>query len=115
MNRNFTLIRARTYVLTATATNGASAVNLTGSTLTLKARWSVDGDEVFSCSSPSDGITITSAANGQFTVTISTSKTTSLPVQDGFLSLPYELILTTASNEVYTILYGKLIVKPNIV
>lgn len=115
MNRNFTLIRARTFTLTATVTNGTAAENLTGGVLALKARWSVNGDEVFSCSSPSDGITITSAVNGEFSLTISSSKTTTLPVQDGYLALPYEVTLTTSGGAVYTILYGKLIIKPNIV
>ena len=115
MNQNFTLVRGRTFSFACTVTNGASAVNLTGGTLDLTARWSYGGDTVFSCSSPSDGIVVTDAAAGEFTVTISAIKTTGLPIQEGYLSLPYEVILTDASNNVYSLLYGKLVVKPNVV
>jgi hypothetical protein len=115
MNQNFSLIRNRTYKLTCTATEGVSAVNLTGATLSLTARWSAGGDVVFTCSSPSDGIVITSPSTGVFTITIAASKTSSLPIEEGFLALPYEVLLTTTGGELYTLLYGKLVVTPNIV
>ena len=115
--QNFTIIRNRTFVINCTATDSITnaATNLTSSTINLTARWSVGGDEVFTCSSPSDGIVITSPASGLFTITINASKTTDLPVQEGYLSLPYEVMLTTSSNAKYPLLYGKIIVKPNIV
>lgn len=117
MNQNFTIIRDRTFVINCTATDSISGnpTNLASSTINLTARWSVGGDVVFTCSSPSDGIVITTPNLGLFTITIAASKTTDLPVQEGYLALPYEVMLTTSSNAKYPLLYGKIIVKPNIV
>lgn len=115
MTQNFSIIRNRTYKINCTVTNGVAVENLTGGVINLTARWSVGGDVVFQCSSPSDGIVITTPSSGLFTITIAASKTTDLPIEDGYLALPYEVTLTTATNEVYTLLYGKLVVKPNIV
>ena len=115
LNQDFTITRARTFQATCFVTVGAVAQNLTGGTLNLTARWSVGGDTVFTCSSPSDGITITSPSTGEFTITISASKTTSLPIQSGVIYLPYEVTFTSAAAEVYPILYGKISVRPNIV
>lgn len=117
MYQNFTIIRNRTFKLNCAATDSVTnaVTNLTGGTISLTARWSVGGDVVFTCSSPSDGITITTPTLGTFTITIAASKTTDLPIEEGYLALPYEVLLTTSTNETYTLLYGKLIVKPNIV
>lgn len=92
--------------------------DLTGCTLTLVAKWNVrdtDANAVFTCTSdPADGIVVTlPESDGEFTVTVASAKTSSLPLHRVFL--PYAVRLTTAVDQIKTVLKGTLRVDPNIV
>ena len=117
MNQNFTLTRARTLVLTATITDqvNGTALDITGGSFSLIARWEVGGDAAITLTSPSSGMTLSDPTEGEITITFSPSSTTALPTQSADLIFPYECTYTDTSSNVYPVLYGKITVKPNIV
>jgi phage terminase large subunit-like protein len=99
--RHFTLAAGDSATLSVTATDSAgSALNLTGSTL----EWVLsDGRQAQVTKTDSDGITVTNAAGGLFTVSLNPADTTSLP--DG---LYYHVATATdADDAVTTVLSGR--------
>lgn len=86
---------------TFTGTLDGSPIDLTGSTLAMKAR-DCDGAEVLSLTSAS-GITITDAANGVFKIDDQV-----LNIAAGVYN--YDIQFTLASGDIFTWIVGKLIV-----
>ena len=99
-----------------TAKKNGAAINLTGGTLRMMAKYSTyddDASAVFNLSSPSSGIVVTDAPNGKATVTISPANTVSLP--EHRVDLAYEIRLTESGGAVDSLTFGTLTVLPNVV
>jgi hypothetical protein len=99
--RHFTLWAGDDVTLSATATDSAgAAVNLTGSTLS----WTLsDGNVARVTKTTSDGITVTSAANGTFTVSLDTADTSDLEAG----TYRHRATVTDASSNITTVLDGR--------
>jgi hypothetical protein len=110
------MVRGDTYKFNAGAVLNGAPVDLTGKTLKMTAKFAptdTAGQAVFtlSTSNPAE-ILVTSASGGLFTVTISSSKTTTLPF---FLTrLYYDIEMSDGAGVINTLLQGTLNVKPNI-
>ena len=113
--QNLKMVRGDTKVFTATVTLNGVAVNLTGGTLRLTAKWSpfdADGAAAFQLSSPSDGIVLTTPTSGIATITITAAKTTGLP--NKLSNLFYDLQFTDSASKPYTVSYGRILLLPEI-
>ena len=109
MALNLSLTRLKTGLYNVTVTNGdGSALDLTGMTLYFHAAGVVEIDK----SSPSDGITITSAAAGLAQLQIDPADTEDVPA-DGNFGLSCELTLVNGSNY-YPLNSGNLHISPNV-
>lgn len=73
-----------------------------------------DNVAVFSRTSPSTGITFTSAVGGIATITFTPANTSSLPANIGGISLFYDIQVTDGSGNVFTVLDGTLTVLPDV-
>ena len=107
--------RGDTFQFTLTVTQNNAAFNLTSATIRMTAKWRYDDadvDAVFTVSTSTSGIVITNAAGGLATVTLVPSKTSSLPANR--VDLYYDIQVTDASNNVYTVTDGTLIVLPDV-
>jgi hypothetical protein len=112
MNNVLTMTRGDTYTFSGTTELDGVALNLTGATIVMTAKWSVqDSTYVFQLLEGS-GITVTDAAAGAITVVIPASATTGLP--DTEVKLRYDIEVTTAANNVYTVARGDLVVQPDV-
>lgn len=110
------LVRGDTYVMDLTAIQDSSdnALDLTGATLTMTAKFNVtddNADALFELTTTGGGIVITDATAGEFTVTIPPAATLDCPFIKTiiFYDIQYSL-----SGTIYTILRGQLIVVPDI-
>lgn len=112
---NLRMVRGDTYKFDAQILLHRTPVDLTGGTVKMTAKWSLsaaDGSAVFQkTSSPGGGIVVTDAAQGQITVTIASSNTSSLPAKK--VELPYDIQFVDSSGAVYTVLYGTLVIVPD--
>ena len=119
LGMNLRMIREDDFVFSAIVIDeNGDPEDLTDCVLTLRAKWNVrdaDASSVFVCTSdPANGIVINPpATDGNFTVTIASSKTTALPLYRVFLT--YQIRLVRADASIKTILKGTLIVAPNVV
>ena len=112
---NLQMKRGDTFVFTVTVAQAGAAYNLTGSTMRMTAKWNytdADNQAVFTCTSPSNGIVLTTPASGIATVTVAPSKTSSLPANPVFLY--YDIQVTDGSGNVYTVVDGILTVNPDV-
>lgn len=97
--QNLQMTRNNDYSASFQVLQNGTAVNLTGGTLRMTAKWKysdLDASAVFQISSPSSGITVTDAANGKANFTIARAKTTSLPSHQ--VNLYYDLQLTDSNS-----------------
>jgi hypothetical protein len=109
------IYRARTSKVNILVTQSGVAYNLSGCTLWLTAKFEygdADSEAVFQLSSPSNGIEITSAADGEAQATIPYSGFTEVLYQKKVLY--FDIQLKTAAGEYYTIAEGTFTVKPNV-
>lgn len=116
-NTNLTMIRGNTESFNIQIQLNGTPVNITGGTLRLTAKWKItdsDGAAVFTVFSPSSGITITNAANGQASIIIARSLTNINAIPYRRVDLPYDLEYTDSNGNVYTVLYGLLTILPNV-
>lgn len=105
--------RGDTYKFDFAVKQNGVASDLTGASLKLTVRWSPTGNVVFSCdSATADGLTITSTLNGLASVLVASSKTSGLPNRR--LSLVYDILLTAANGEKFTVMDGAWIINPNL-
>lgn len=112
VTQNLVMYREKTYIFDAQVLLRGSPVNLGSGTLTMTAKYAVTKETaVFTKDSSGNGITITDAANGMFTVTIDPEDTADLGYAVYYL--PYDIQLTSGDN-VYTVGYGILKVVPNV-
>lgn len=115
MSLNLKMVRGDTYKFDAVIILNGVAVNLTGGTIRMTAKWAhseLDAAAVFQLSSPSSGIVITSASEGKISVTITSSQTSTLPAKK--VELPYDIQYVDSTANVYTVLYGTLTVVPDV-
>ncbi len=110
------MVRENTYIMENQAIQESDnlALDLTGCTLTLTAKFNQsdpDDEAVFILASPSNGIVITDATGGLYTVTIPKEATTEVPKIKTIL---YFDILYTLGDLAFTILRGQFVVLPNI-
>lgn len=114
MSVNLTTYRDRTFTFNVAVTQSGAAYNLTGATLRMTAKYNYtdsDAQAVFALTSGT-GITVTNAAAGLATVTISPSKTLTLPFNQ--VNLVYDIQVTDAGGNVWTVVDGILYVLPNV-
>lgn len=105
-------VRNSDYTFSATLLRGADPIDLTGASLTFTAKWTPrDTDTVFELTE-TDGISVTNAINGEITVTIPATATSTLPYDE--VRLAYDLYVLTASALTGYPLRGTLVVSPNI-
>lgn len=112
---NLQMNRGDTFTFTVTVTQAGAPFNLTGSSLRMTAKYQPtdpDGSAVFSCTSPGGGITLTAPTQGIATVTVAPGKTSSLA--GNRYDLFYDVQVTDASSNVYTVVQGILTVFPDI-
>ena len=86
----------------------------TGGVVTMTAKWALgdtDNNAVFQVSSATGGIVLTSATAGEISVTIASALTVNLPSRK--VELPYDIQFVNSVNEVYTVLYGTLLIVPD--
>lgn len=100
--------------LTAIKDSDDNALDLTGATLTMTAKFNVadaNADALFVLTTGGGGIVITSAAAGEFTITIPPSATLDCPLLKTiiFFDVQYQL-----GSVIYTILRGQMVVLPDI-
>ena len=108
------MVRGDTYKFNATIVLNGYAVDLTGGVVRMTAKWSLadtDDNAVFQISSATGGIVITSATAGEIAITIASDLTESLPSRK--VELPYDIQFVNSINEVYTVLYGTLLIVPD--
>lgn len=115
-SNNLKMFRGDKYQRTMAVIQNGRYFDLTDYTIRMTFKWSfddADADAVFVLSSPSDGITITSATTGEFQFTIYPADTINLPSHT--VSLIYDAQITdnNDSNNVYTVSYGRLLVLPD--
>lgn len=109
------VFRARHTKINIYVTENSLAYNLTGCTLWMTAKLSeddADNSAVFQIYSPANGITITSAVNGQAQATI--PNTVFEEIKYRKTAIKFDIQLKTATSEYYTIASGTLEIKPNI-
>lgn len=118
MEINLTMTRGRDAIFTGTVSFGGVTEDLTGGTLRFMAKWSpsdADNAAAISLTSvASDGISIPTPANGQFTLTIGYTRTEALPQVEDPIVLKYELIYLKSTGGRYRVIHGDLIVNPRI-
>lgn len=111
---DFTINRGDTVDLAVVVTASGSAYSLVGCTIWFTAKTSfslADSGATFQKKIGS-GITVTSAANGRFTVRISPTDTYSLG--NSKTLLVYDCQVKDASGNVYTVASGNIIVLPDV-
>lgn len=114
LSLNLKMVRGDTYKFNATIVLNGSPVDLTGGVVRMTAKWSLsdsDSDAVFQVSSATGGIVITSATAGEISVTIAADLTEPLPSRK--VELPYDIQFVNSVSEVYTVLYGTLLIVPD--
>lgn len=114
LSLNLKMVRGDTYKFNATIVLNGSPVDLTGGIVRMTAKWSLsdaDIDAVFQVSSSTGGIVISSPASGEIAVTIASNLTENLPSRK--VELPYDVQFVNSLNEVYTVLYGTLVILPD--
>lgn len=115
LSLNLKMVRGDTYTFSASIILNGDPVDLTGGTVRMTAKWSAsdaDNAALFQLSSPASGIVITSAVDGDITVTVASALTTSLPAKK--VELPYDIQFVDAGGSVFTVLYGTLTIVPDI-
>ncbi len=105
------MIRGDTHIFTFTVAYSQTGdpYDVTGCAFRMTAKWRLDDLDIsshFSCTSPLDGIEITSAIDGICQVTITPIKTSTLPPRN--VILYYDVQMTTPSGQVFTVLIGRL-------
>jgi hypothetical protein len=108
------MYRDRTFTFSLAVTQNGVAFNLTGASIRMTAKWQYsdpDASAVFALTVGA-GITVTNAAGGLATVTIAANKTASLPAN--LVPLVYDIQVTDASSNVWTVADGTLYVQPNV-
>ena len=114
LSLNLKMVRGDTYKFTATIILNGAPVDLTGGVVTMTAKWALgdsDNNAVFQVSSATSGITVTSPTTGEIAVTIASALTEPLPSRK--VELPYDIQFVNTLNEVYTVLYGTLLIVPD--
>lgn len=114
MSVNLNIYRDRTFQFQIAVTQNGTTFNLTGAAIRMTAKYNytdADGAAVFQLHVGS-GITVTSPTGGLATVTIAPSNTSSLPQNP--LTLYYDIQVTDASSNVWTVVDGTLYVTPNV-
>lgn len=116
LNAALTMVRGDTYKFSGRVILNGVPVNLTDCVLRMTAKYKATDPEnqaVFSLSTANPlEILVTSAVNGEFSVTIASNRTSGLP---GFTTrLYYDIQLTDATGAIFTVLRGTLTVIPDI-
>jgi len=116
IERNHTLYRDRTYKFQfrVKRTSDGENYDITGCNLTFRAKYSYDSaDVLFSCDlNAGTGIVVNSYIGGLATITISSTKTSTLPNEP--VTLVYEMTLTDVNSAVWPIMRGELAVLPSV-
>ncbi len=106
------MVRNSDYTFSATLYRGGDVIDLTGASLTFTAKWTPrDTDTIFELTE-TDGINVTNPTNGEITVTIPSTATTTLPYDE--VRLAYDLYVLTLTSVTGYPLRGTLVVSPNI-
>ncbi len=114
LSTNLKMIRGDTYIFELAVILNGEAVDLTGGTLTMTAKWDIadsDANAVFQISTTSGDIVVTDAVGGLATVTISHAKTVNLPSH--VVNLVYDIQLLDVNTQYFTVLTGILSVYPD--
>jgi len=115
LSLNLKFVRGDSYSFNAAIILNGQPVDLTGGIVRMTAKWSVsdiDANAVFQLSSATSGITITSASAGEIRVDIPSSATTSLPAKK--VELPFDIQFVNSLGKVFTVLYGTLVIVPDV-
>lgn len=116
LNLNLTMVRADDFSFDIAVVLNGVPINLTGGTLRMTAKWKVtdpDADEVFSVSTPSNGIFFIDATVGTATVTIASALTNVTAIPFHKIDLPYDLRFTDSGGVISTVMRGLLTILPN--
>lgn len=112
---NLKMFRGDTFSRTFTVYNDDVALDLTNCTVRMTFKWiyaDADVDAVITLTEGS-GITVDATpTTGKFTFTLAPSDTSSFPPR--VVDLKYDAQVTDASDNVYTVSYGKLTVLPDV-
>lgn len=110
------MIRGDTFKFDIIVIQNGARVNLTGATLIMTAKYNftdADVDKVFRRDNGgTGGIVVTDAVEGEATVTLISANTSGLAAHR--VDLVYDLQLVNASSEVYSVMRGSLIIRPDV-
>ncbi len=112
---NLTIFRDRTFAMNLAVTQAGAPFNLTSATVRMTAKFNytdLDAAAVFKLSTNTSGIAITNSVGGLATVTITPTNTSALPANP--VNLYYDIQVTDASANVWTVADGILYVLPNV-
>ena len=115
MNQTLDMVRGDTYEFQANIIRNGSAVNLTGCTVWMTAKWKaedLDAAAVFSIDSTGSDVVISDPTNGVVQITIVSAKTRTLPSR--VVRLPYDIQYKDTSSKIYTPIRGILVVSPDL-
>ncbi len=112
LTQNLRCVRGDTLRFQFTVVQDGGVTDLTGGTLTLTARWSVDLPELFTCT-VGDGLTIDDPTSGVVEVSISSTKTSN---EIPFHTVPivYDCEFIDSTGDISTVLYGVITIYPNV-
>lgn len=108
------MTRGDSFPFNIAVTQAGAAFNLTGCSIRMTAKWNhadADSAAVFTRTVGS-GITVTNAGGGLATVIVAPANTLSLPANT--VNLYYDIQVTDAGSNVYTVNSGKLTVSPDV-
>lgn len=112
LTQNLRCVRGDTLRFTFRIVQDGGAVDLTGGTLTLTCRYSVDEDVLFTCTE-GDGLEVPDPTDGFVEVSISSLKTSEdIPLHT--VPLSYDCEYIDSEGNISTVLYGVLTIYPNV-
>jgi len=112
LTANLRMTRGDTFIFKFQVFLNGVEVDVTGYSFVMTCRYRAPEAVVFTRSSPSTGIALTTPASGICTVTVAPSNTNTLPLE--VLRFPYDIQMTDPSGNITTVLRGILRIDPDI-
>jgi hypothetical protein len=117
LNLNLKMIRANDYSFNIQVVLNGTPVNLTGGTLRMSCKWQAtdpDDAEIFSVTTPANGIAFITPTSGTATVTVASDLTNTDAIPFHRIDPVYDIQYTDQAGHRFTVAYGTLTILPNI-
>lgn len=109
--RNLEMTRGDTLPFQVIVKNAGNAIDITGYSFRMTARYAIGEAVVFTLTSPGQ-ISITNAASGIINVTVPPSATSSLAPRE--YRLAYDIQAYSSAQTIYTVCSGTIVVDPDV-